>query len=214
MIISRFCILIFILRIKNFYFDYYSDEDNFYYDLPDYYSEKIEPIYTDTKEKVRESFSNKKETAKNKINPILEKVKPEKPNFQKQTASSVSLTEKKPEKIDDKKENKGIITKIKDKLNSSMEESSTEEKKDTKKKKKSATNMELKDYLDWKIIAILVSCFVLTSIFAILIFFYFFTGYRDVEDNTKFLDHHRTITRAQIEPDNENERIRQTIRYG
>lgn len=171
--------------------DFFDDYDDFYiYDT-------IEPIYETSKSKISEAV--------NTGNELIPFKKKENPQTTVKPSTRMNKIPKEPEKPKSKPSSK------KETKKESKEEESSKTEPKRKKKRDSSSYTK---YISFENILILFGVFILTSIICTGIFFYFYNGYRQAEDQTRMVDHMRSITRPQIEPDNDDEKIRKTVRYG
>lgn len=187
--------------------------------LPDFDS-FIQPIFTeemysDVYKKVEnsdsESFKKAVSSMKNYGNTQIDKVK--------NKISNAKVNEKiKPTKIvkSTVKAPKEPAITIKNNRKKPIKEDSSSEEEIVKKKKSKMKIPFLSSFDMSQIMTfiVFVGIFIVSSVICISIFFYFYNGYRKTEDQSNMADHYRALTRPRIEPDNEDENIRRTIRYG
>ncbi|KRH93278.1 hypothetical protein M153_11750002660 [Pseudoloma neurophilia] len=179
------------------------DEDSFFYDYYDF----SEPVQT-IKDSVNDTYEKAKEiiVKPNKSQPLT--INKNKPTAPKQSIDKSNG--KKTQEITNKITNKTE----KEEPSSVEDETEKSEKKDVEKSKKKDNSPSFMDYITVELALVLFAVFIITSIVCISIFFYFYNGYSISRDQTQMADHHRSLTRPSIEPDNKDEKIRKTVRYG
>lgn len=185
-------------------FEYLFPEE-FPFDYTDFFIyDTIEPIYETGKTKLSDAVSTGKNFLpfpKDKPNPVQNTVKP------KIIAKEPVKEPEKPKPVIKKEAKKEETTDIKPKEKNTKKRPSP--RKSPKKKESFFTN-----FPSLETIFLVLGGFILTAIIGVCAFLYFYNGYRQAEDRTRMADHMRSLTRPRIEPDNDDEKIKKTIRYG